>query len=285
MDWNNELIVDQAREPLTGTVFSTDLTTWRESIQKILDRAGIKDHVKGRKRILIKPNLVEAIPPPVTTPAALVEALVEYLQDAVPDVPIVIGEGTGATEYDTFYPFIELGYAAMAAGKGVELVDLNEAPLVKLSNPECKRWPEMYLPAIAFESYLISVPVLKAHTLADVTLTMKNMMGMAPPAYYRQGGNWKKASFHDGIQEAIFDLNRYRTPDFSMLDASVGMSQAHLGGPICDPPPNLLVAGFDPVAIDAYGASLLEKNWRDIGHIEMADGKIGTADSLVVIKA
>jgi uncharacterized protein (DUF362 family) len=118
--------------------------------------------------------------------------------------------------------------------------------------------------------------------MAGLTLTMKNMMGAAPPAYYQQNGHWKKASFHEDIQSAVFDLNRYRTPDFTVLDATVGMPEAHLWGPVCDPPKNRLAAGADPVAMDAYGAELLGVNWRKIGHICMAHGVLGEAEPLAV---
>ena len=142
----------------------------------------------------------------------------------------------------------------------------------------------MYLPDLIFESYLISAPVLKAHSLSRVTLTMKNMMGCAPPAHYQAGGGWGKAAFHDRIQDAVFDLNRYRTPDFTIMDCSIGMAQAHLWGPTCDPPVGRVAVSYDPVAIDAYGTSLLGKSWQDIGHIKMAHNVLGTADPIKIIE-
>jgi len=115
-----------------------------------------------------------------------------------------------------------------------------------------------------------------------VTLTMKNMMGLAPPQHYC-AGSWKKSAFHDRIQDAVADLNRYRTPDFTLLDASVGMAKAHLWGPTCDPPVKRLAAGFDPVALDAYGTMLLKRRWQDIGHIRSLHGELGQADPLEII--
>jgi uncharacterized protein (DUF362 family) len=175
--------------------------------------------------------------------------------------------------------FDALGYDKL---NGISLLDLNEAPLVHKRNSECSRLPEMYLPEIVFDSFLISVPVLKAHSLAGVTLTMKNMMGLAPPAHYQQGGSWKKASFHHQIQKAVFDLNRYRTADFTLLDATIGMQKAHLWGPTCNPPPNRLAAGYDPVAMDSYGCSLLDIDWNSVGHLHRAHGVLGKAEPLTV---
>jgi uncharacterized protein (DUF362 family) len=265
-------------------VFTCKFSSWRQSVPKLMQAAGLIEKLPPKKPVLIKPNLVEAMEPPVTTPVEMIAALIDYIQAQSPETRIIIGEGCGSLSYDTLHCFEALGYTAMAGKKGVELIDLNYAPLTRKANKKRSRWPEMHLPQLAYDCFLISVPVLKAHTLAEVTLTMKNMMGLAPPCYYQQGGNWKKASFHDRIHEAILDLNRYRTPDFTILDATVGMQEAHLWGPTCSPPPNRLAAGFDPVAIDAFGAGLLCLDWRTVNHISKAHGELGFAENFQIIE-
>ncbi len=265
-----------------STVFTSSFISWQESVPPLLDAAGLGTRLASTEKVIIKPNLVEPQPPPITTPLGLVTVLVDYILSSFPNLEIIIGEGCGSASKNTWQVFEFLGYTKLAALNRVTLMDLNDAPLVHMKNRNCKRWPEMSLPKIVFESFLISVPVLKAHSLAGVTLSMKNMIGLAPPSHYQQGGNWKKASFHAGIQEAVFDLNRYRTPDFTLLDATIGMQEAHLWGPTCDPPPNRLAAGFDPVAMDSYGCRLLGIKWDAIGHLSMAHGTLGTAVPLTV---
>lgn len=266
-----------------GTVYTTDFISWDKSIPLLLENTELKTHLAGsNKPILIKPNLVEALAPPITTPPGLIFALVKYLR-TITDTRIIIGEGCGALNYETWHAYDELGYTLPAKKMQIELVDLNNEELIHLSNSKCKRWPEMHLPRIALESFLLSVPVLKAHSLAGVTLTMKNMMGLAPPSHYRQGNSWKKSAFHREIQEAVADLNRYRTPDFTLLDATIGMPESHLWGPSCDPPVNKLAAAYDPVSIDAYGTNLLHRKWQDIGHIRMVDGELGQAAPLSIL--
>ncbi len=261
-----------------STVFTATFTSWPESVRSLCEAAGLKELLrKSGKAVLVKPNLVENLAPPITTPVAMVAELVAYLQEELPGVEIIIGEGCGATSYDTHYVFKEQGYAELARQRKIQLVDLNNEPLLALENPACSCWPQMYLPKILFDVFLLSVPVLKAHSLAGVTLTMKNMMGAAPPSHFQQGGAWKKASFHSRIDPAIFDLNTYRTPDFTLLDATIGMQQAHLWGPTCNPPKMLVAAGVDPVAIDAWGTALLGFDWQQIGYIKMADGVLGSA--------
>lgn len=265
-----------------STVYTSLFTSWQESVPRLLDATGLPDRLAAEKRIIIKPNLVEPLKPPITTPVELIAALVDFIHASLPHLEIIIGEGCGSSSKNTLQIFDTLGYSKLADRTGVTLLDLNEAPLVHMQDSKCGRWPEMYLPRIVFESFLISVPVLKAHSLAGVTLTMKNMMGLVPPAHYQQGGHWKKAAFHQNIQEAVFDLNRYRTPDFTLLDATIGMQAAHLWGPTCDPPPNRLAAGYDPVAMDSYGCSLLGIKWNSVGHLDMAHGILGSAAPLTV---
>jgi uncharacterized protein (DUF362 family) len=262
-------------------IYCIDFKNWNESVSKLLEASNLDKCLPEGKKILLKPNLVTNDPPPITTPVAFTRAVADFILSKNPRAKIIIAEGCGATEYDTFTPFKDLGYKDLAQENNFELIDLNNAPLIKLSNPECKRWPEFYMPRIIMESFLISLPVLKAHSIADVTLTMKNMMGAAPPKHYN-AGSWQKSAFHSQMHEALFDMNRYRTPDFTVLDATVGMRDAHLWGPTCDPKPNLLAASADPVAIDTFGTSVLNKDWQEIGHIKMADGILGFADSEIV---
>lgn len=263
-----------------SVVYTIQYNSWRDSVPPLLEASRLLDKLAATRRVIIKPNLVEPQDPPITTPVELVEALIVHLHDARPDLEIIVAEGCGSSANNTWQIFEALGYLRLAELPSVNLMDLNTAPLVHLQNKNCRRWPEMYLPEIIFDSFLISVPVLKAHSLAGVTLTMKNMIGLAPPSHYQRGGSWKKASFHQKIHPAIYELNCYRSPDFTLLDATVGMQEAHLWGPVCDPPPNRLAAGYDPVAIDSYGCSLLNLNWNTIGHLVLAHKRLGNADPL-----
>jgi len=242
-------------------------TTYEESIPEALDRIGAAAVLGTQSRILIKPNLINADPHPVTTPAACCEALIRYIR-SVSQAGIVIAEGCGIPDMTTDEIFARLGYTELARRCEVSLVDLNTAPLREVSHPANRRYPAMMLPDIAFTHYLISVPVLKAHSLADITGTLKNMMGLLPPRHYgRRGGAWRKADFHDDLHQSIRELNACRTPDLSVMDASVGLSAFHLGGPCCDPPAAEIIAGGDPVAVDRRAAERLGRDWRRIPHL------------------
>ncbi|MFH1918360.1 MAG: DUF362 domain-containing protein [Planctomycetota bacterium] len=244
-----------------------EFESYAESVPKALDAIGAGEVLKEQAAVLIKPNLVNDSPFPITTAPECVEAVIEYVRSCSA-AAIVVGEGCGAANLETGEVFGRLGYVDLARRLGVELIDLNHAPLTKLKNPGCPVFREMYLPEIAFSHYLVSLPVLKAHSLSEYTGTLKNMMGLVPPKHYSgRFGTWKKAVFHNRMHQSILDLNRYRTPDLSLIDASVGMSDFHLGGPRCDPPLGRLIAGFDPVEVDRRGAALLGLDWRDVAHL------------------
>lgn len=245
-----------------------DFESYAASVAAACEQIGAGAVLSGQKKVLVKPNLVTGSAYPVTTPAACCAAVIDFIR-AHSSADIVIAEGTGDPCYDGMAIFDKLGYTRVAAEKGVALIDLNAEPVVRLENPGCERFPEFFMPEIAMDHFIVSVPVLKAHSLAGFTGTLKNMMGFAPPAHYAgSGGVWNKAEFHIGIQAAIADLNRYRCADLTVMDAAVGLPHNHLGGRPCDPPVNKILAGFDPVALDREAAGLLGINWQKIGHLK-----------------
>ncbi len=255
-----------------------NFTNYRDCLAQCLDSISAGRIMRRRKLIIIKPNLVNKSPFPVTTSLQMIQALVEYIRKWT-RARLIIAEGCGDAQLETTEIFKELGYWELASEFGVELMDLNIQPLVRLKNAECRVFPEIFLPGAALKGFLISVPVLKRHSLAKVTLAMKNMLGIAPPRYYQQGGSWKKSFFHTRMHRSIFELNLYRKPDMSIIDASIGMAEYHLGGKTCDPPVNKMVAGYDPVAVDAIGAGLLGLSWKDVPHICLANGQLGRAEA------
>jgi len=249
---------------------TVDFQSFTESVPAALNAVGANERLPGRKPILLKPNLVTAAPHPVTTAAECCRAVIQYLRQAGAD-EIVIAEGTGDPCESTSDVFDKLGYTRLARELKVALVDLNTQACIRHERPDFPRLPELYLPEIANTHFIISLPVLKVHTLSQFTGSMKNMMGFAPPAHYAgAGGIWNKAAFHRNLQQAIIDLNRYRSPDLTLMDASIGMPEQHLGGRCCDPPVGKLVAGYDARAVDQASAGLLGLDWHKIGHLRDA---------------
>ncbi len=248
-------------------LINSDFESFEKSIPEALDAIAAYKQISKQTAILIKPNLTTDSPHPITTSPECCKVIIDYIRK-YSQAKIIIAEGSGDVNRETDEVYRNLGYTAMAEKQGVPLVDLNYGPAKKLHNPDCSIFPEMYLPEIAFRHYIISVPVLKAHSLAGMTGSLKNMMGFAQPKYYSgRYGTWKKAVFHGKMQQSVADLNRYLIPDLTLMDCSIGMAEFHLGGAKCDPPVNKIIAGYNPWEVDRVAAGLLGLRWKNVGHI------------------
>ncbi len=260
------------------TVSTVEFTDYERSVTEALDDIGAAQALGRQTRILLKPNIINSSPPPITTPVECVEAVLDYCR-AHSAAEIVIAEGSGGL--DTLDAFEQLGYGDLSRRKGVELIDLDREETVTLENPSFEYLPTFHMPQCVLDCYLISIPVLKAHSMAKVTLALKSMIGVAPAKHYK-ASSFRKSRLHGKnnreLHRYIVELNQYRTPDLTVIDAAVGMAEAHIWGPPCDPPVNKILAGFDPVAIDAAGAELLGFDWRSIDHITLANGLLGNAE-------
>jgi uncharacterized protein (DUF362 family) len=253
----------------------THFASYEASVPRALEDGGLAEALGAwlerrddeRPTVMLKPNLVSAADPPVTTAVGLCEAAAAHVLDKYP-VRVVAAEGTGDPCRSTLELFEMHGYAAMARRIGVELEDLNDSPIRKIEGAPLKVFEEMWLPESALDAFLISLPVLKPHSLAGFTGSLKNLLGLAPPLYFGQThGSWRKAAFHHRIQSSILDLLSCRTPDFALLDASMGLADHHLGGRVLDPGPGVLVSGADGWEVDRAGARLLGIDWRSVGHL------------------
>ncbi|MFH0998025.1 MAG: DUF362 domain-containing protein [Pseudomonadota bacterium] len=250
-----------------GEVISMEFAGYEETVDQCLEAAGAARVIADGRPVMLKPNLVTASPFPVTTSPLFCEAVIAFVRRHT-DAPIVIAEGCGDVNLETPEVFARLGYLELARRLSISLLDLNRLPLRRLTNRACSVYQEMWLPDTVFDHVLISLPVLKAHSLCRFTGSMKNMMGLAPPEHYSgRCGIWKKAAFHDRLNESIMDLNQYRSPDFTVMDATVGLSDNHLGSSRCEPPVNRILAGRDARAVDREAAGLLGMNWFDIFHL------------------
>lgn len=248
-------------------VHQIEFEDYHKSVSELLDRTELSELITGHETVCVTPNLVNESPFPVTTPSALCREIIVWLKKNFRG-RIVIAEGTGSVTYTTEEIFSIHGYDSLAAELDVDLINLNTSESVLIRKEGLGFFPEFYMPKIIMDSFLISVPVLKAHSLAVISGTLKNMMGCAQPEHCQAGGHWKKSLFHSDMHTSIRDLNEYRTPDYSIMDATVGLADYHLGGRQCMPPVNKLIASEDAVAMDRYAAQLLGRDWRKTPHLQ-----------------
>ncbi len=229
-----------------------------------LDRAGAVEALSGFSRIIIKPNIVNSSPPPITTDARCVAALVQYLDERL-DAEILVAEGSG--EGNTMTNMDRNGYRKI----GVPLVDLDAQPVAVYSDERASVFTRVYLPACLEGAALVSVPPAKDHTITGVTLGLKNMVGCLHADHY--GGYWsyKKSQVHNGDENRmIADLILYLEPHLTVVDARQGAKGGHLSGTVPEPPLGMLLAGTDVIEVDREGSRLLGHDPDTIGYLTLA---------------
>ena len=143
--------------------------------------------------------------------------------------------------------FQRSGIAQAASKEGAHIVLPEESLFrrVNLRGDVLGEWPvlEPYIVA----DKLINFPVAKSHSLTRVTLGMKNWYGILGGARNR---------LHQRIHESLADLADAMRPTLTLIDAyRVLIRNGPTGGSLADVVlKKTLVAGTDPVALDAYVA-------------------------------
>ena len=259
-------------------VAKVKFTDYPASVASAMDLVGSAKLLAGRELVIIKPNLTNSSPPPVTTPVAAAEAVYDYCR-AHCDGEIVIAEGAGTG--NTPDVFRATGYAELADRRGIRLIDFDAEPSIELSRDDALQLKRLHLPEIALDAFIISLPILKDHSFTGTTVAMKNMFGLAPKRYY--SGSWNKSKLHSpSTDRSVYDVCLYRSPDLCVVDAVVALTGMHLAG---DPKEiGLILAGADPVAVDAVASQLLGHDPADLEYLALANGVLGDMDNIQLLE-
>jgi uncharacterized protein (DUF362 family) len=250
---------------------------YKTSIAKALDLIDTPARLPQKGLIIIKPNLTNSSPPPVTTSVIAAEAIYNYCK-AHTKAEIVIGEGCGTGR--TPDVFDTLGYTELANRYDMKLIDFNEAETTVLKNDNALQLKQFFMPKIVQRAFVISLPVLKDHSFTKTTIAMKNMFGIAPGRFY--SGSWNKSKLHSpSTDKSVVDVCLYKKPDLSVVDASVALKGMHLAGRHKNLA--LILAGFDSVAVDTLGSELLGHNPKKLDYLTLANGRLGSMDNIEIL--
>jgi uncharacterized protein (DUF362 family) len=228
---------------------------------------GMERFVKRDDRVVVKPNIAWSRTPEqaANTNPTVVAAIVDLARRA------------GAKQVDVFdspcnpvrrtYRLSGIEDAVKRAGGRIYYMDGRRFEDVAIpEGKSIKSW-QMYRDAFDAD-VVINVPILKHHSMARLTMGMKNLMGLL-------GGH--RESIHPGFDQKLADINTVIKPHLTILDA-FRVLKAH--GPNAGTPEDVVMArhvivGTDPIAVDSYGASLFsaltgqEISGEDIGYIRI----------------
>lgn len=163
---------------------------------------------------------------------------------------------------------------------------------LEVDSPEWVEVPSRtYLGRIAISSLLaradrvITIPVAKTHSWAQLTLSLKNFVGVTSLERYAlwTGSSWDRGKEFDhssprAIAEIYLDIVDAVRPDLAIIDLSIGVEgdgpTAGSGGLTVDMSDRLgswlLLASTDPVAADATAARVMSHSVTATRQLQMA---------------
>jgi uncharacterized protein (DUF362 family) len=243
-----------------------------------LMRAGLRElgvseaEIRG-KRILLKANIIEphkGFEHIVTNPAVVAAAAETFL--GMGAAKIIVGEAPGHIR-DTYQALEESGFDSIFSNHRIVFADLNYDEWWITANTGQATGLRSFVFPLTLKQvdWIVSMPKLKTHHWAGVTISMKNLFGTLPGVFY----GWPKNILHNaGIDGAIFDINSTLRPHFAIVDGIVGMEG---DGPIMGTAKKagVLVMGRNLPAVDATSARIMGIDPHKIKYLAAADGKLG----------
>jgi uncharacterized protein (DUF362 family)/Pyruvate/2-oxoacid:ferredoxin oxidoreductase delta subunit len=211
---------------------------------------GIGAFVKSGDRVLLKPNLLKANRPEasVTTHPEVVRAVIRMVREVGGEALVADSPGMG----DLRKVCEKTGILDVVSEEGAALAEAEEAVPVKnrgrFQRFEIARWAHN-------ADVIINLPKLKTHGMTMLTGAVKNLFGCVP------GKRKVQWHFSTGVNHALFmrmlvELSALLKPRLTIMDSVVGMEG---NGPGSGDPRRIgvVIAGADPVAVDAVSGKLL----------------------------
>ncbi len=213
--------------------------------QAITNLGGMGRFVSKQDVVVLKPNIAWDRTPEqaANTNPDLVAAVVRQCWQA--GAKRVIVTDVSCNEPRRCFQRSGIQAAARAEGAEVILPDPDRFREVDMGGVVLKNWP-VFAPFLEADK-LINLPIAKHHALTGATLGMKNWYGIL-------GG--QRNRLHQQIHQMLADLASFTLPTLTFLDCyRVLLRNGPTGGNLEDVAlKKTLIAGTDPVAIDAYAA-------------------------------
>jgi uncharacterized protein (DUF362 family) len=252
------------------------------AVSEIFDAAGGKKLLKASGDVYIKPNAIDSKPYSHTRPE-LVEAVIRYWKENGAN-RIYLFENCTQSNF-TRMVFALTGYSKICRRYGVREVYLDEEKntifTFRGKGAEADeeggyaetsfRIPKFVAENLigrASENLYINLPKLKTHSMAGVTLGVKNQWAFPQPADRRADHNYNLAS-------KLADMMGYIQPDFTLIDGIEATIHGHY--PVtaladrCVLPFCVLIGSTNVIAADLVGARLFGLSpEEDAHHLKIA---------------
>jgi uncharacterized protein (DUF362 family) len=244
----------------------------RALVQRALeDLGGIRRFVSRQDVVVLKPNIAWDRTPEQaanTNPEVVAEMVRQCWQAGAKRVIVT---DVSCNEPRRCFQRSGIQAAARAEGAEVILPDPELFREVDMGGVVLKSWP-VFKPFLEADK-IFNLPIAKHHGLVGVTLGMKNWYGIL-------GG--ERNRLHQQIHQSLVDLANFMLPTLTLMDCyRVLLRNGPTGGNLEDVAvKKTMVAGTDPVAIDAYVAKAYwDLDPEHLPYLQMAAARgLGTVD-------
>lgn len=223
---------------------------------------GMEAYVKPGQTVLVKPNIGWDVIPErgANTNPGLVKRVIEHcLQAGAKEV--VVFDHT-CDNWRRSYENSGIEAAVNAAGGKIRPGN-DQSLFREVTIPGGKQLKDAQVHELVLDSdVFINIPVLKHHGGAQISISMKNLMGIV----------WDRRYWHrNNLQQCIADFGTYRKPDLNIVDAYRVMMQNGPRGVSEDDIVMMksLIISPDMVAADTAATRLFGATPAQIGHIRM----------------
>jgi uncharacterized protein (DUF362 family) len=239
--------------------------------QALEDLGGIGRFVSRQDVVVLKPNMAWDRTPEQaanTNPDLVAEVVRQCWQAGAKRVIV-----TDVSCNDPRRCFLRSGIQQAARAQGAEVIlpDPSLFREVDLGGVVLKNWP-VFTPFLEADK-IVNLPIAKQHSLVGATLGMKNWYGIL-------GG--ERNRLHQQIHQSLTDLASFMLPTVTLMDCyRVLLRNGPTGGNLEDVAlKKTMVAGTDPVAIDAYVAKAYwDLDPAQMPYLEMSAARgLGTVD-------
>jgi uncharacterized protein (DUF362 family) len=238
----------------------------RQLVRRVMEElGGIRRFISRGDVVVIKPNVAwDRVPEQAanTNPEVVAE-MVRLCREA--GARKVVVADVSCNEPRRCFERSGIAAAAHAEGAEVILPEERKFKEVNLRGDVLGEWL-VFEPFLAADK-MINIPIAKHHSLTGVTLGMKNWYGIL-------GG--LRNRLHQRIHESLVDLADFMRPTLTIMDAyRVLMRNGPTGGDLADVSlKRTLIAGTDPVALDAYAAKAYwDLDFRTLRYLKLAEDR------------
>ena len=218
--------------------------------------------------VLIKPNILGSYKAKrqkmITTNPALVEAVCKILKEN--KCKIYIGESS--------FMNTDIAFKSSGIDKVAKKYCVNKKPiifeqekLIHIKDSSAKVLKNFPIAKIVKQvDLVIDMPKMKTHSLAHVTLGIKNLYGLIPGGLKQRIHTKAKG---DKFSEILVDIYQNIKPGLTIIDGILGMD-GH--GPASGSPQrgNVIMASENTIALDIAASSFMDFKPKDIPVIEFA---------------